>query len=367
MRVCHITSAHRRYDVRIFEKECTSLASNGYEVYLVVNDNKENETKNKVHIVSTKFDSHNRFERMISSMKYIVKIAKNVDADIYHFHDPELLGIARKLKKRGKTVIFDAHEDTEKQIMDKEWLPSFTRTMVSKIYARYSRAIYKKIDALITVTPALVKKLQEYNKNVVMITNYPIIQRGNDIENKDKEKYIFFAGGVSEQWCHHRIIEAMRNVNGMRYKIAGPIEQNYLEKIKKIDGWDKVDYLGKIPHNEVEQLYSKAVAGVAINACTQISGEGTLGNTKLFEVMAASTPVICTDYRLWESIISKYNCGITVKSDDIEEIRKAIEFLRDNLETVYEMGVRGRKAIEEEFNWENEEKKLLDLYEKIKS
>ena len=39
VKICHITTVHpNRYDVRIFEKECVTLAKNGYEVTLIVND-----------------------------------------------------------------------------------------------------------------------------------------------------------------------------------------------------------------------------------------------------------------------------------------------------------------------------------------
>lgn len=71
MKICHVTSAHTRYDIRIFEKECTSLAQNGYEVYLIVNDDMPDEVKNGVHIISTGYVPQNRKDRMINSMKCI--------------------------------------------------------------------------------------------------------------------------------------------------------------------------------------------------------------------------------------------------------------------------------------------------------
>lgn len=44
VKICHITTVHpNRYDVRIFEKECVTLAKNGYEVTLIVNDKLQDE------------------------------------------------------------------------------------------------------------------------------------------------------------------------------------------------------------------------------------------------------------------------------------------------------------------------------------
>lgn len=52
VKVCHVTSVHQRYDTRIFHKECTSLAKAGYDVTLLVADNKEPEIRNGEKIIS---------------------------------------------------------------------------------------------------------------------------------------------------------------------------------------------------------------------------------------------------------------------------------------------------------------------------
>src|SRR5665648_779605 len=91
IKVCHVTSAHNRYDVRIFHKECKSLARKGFDVTLLVNDNITNEILNDVKIVSTQFRPNNRLERIVKSKKHLRREMIEIDADIYHFHDPELL------------------------------------------------------------------------------------------------------------------------------------------------------------------------------------------------------------------------------------------------------------------------------------
>ena len=68
-KVCHITSAHKRYDVRIFFKQCKSLAKHGYDVTLLVSDEKENEEIDGVKIISIKFKPKNRIDRFINVRK----------------------------------------------------------------------------------------------------------------------------------------------------------------------------------------------------------------------------------------------------------------------------------------------------------
>lgn len=367
MKLCHVTSAHSRYDVRIFEKECRSLEKYGYDVTLIVNDDEESEIKDGIKIVSTGFKPSGRRQRMRSSMKYIWEKMQDVNADLYHFHDPELLQLVSKLKKNNKKVIFDAHEDTEVQIMDKEWIPYFFRKMVSVAYRTYTRPIFRKCNGIITVTPAIVKKLEKCNENVVMITNYPIIRSSVKERNNEEnaQSYIFFAGGVSKQWCHDIIIQALPYLDGIQYKIAGPIEEEYLEYLKMFKSWEKVDYLGKIPHEQVQEYYCNSIAGMAVNKSSQANREGTLGNTKLFEIMSAGVPVICTDYRLWKNIVEENCCGICVGNNNAKSIAEAIKYILENPQDAVNMGKNGRKAIEEKYNWKCEEKKLLSLYKTV--
>ena len=100
MKVCHMTSAHPPEDVRIFYKECVSLANAGYDVYLVAKG--ESYEKNGVHIIGVGQPSGGRLSRMTKFSKQVYQAALAVNADIYHFHDPELLPYGLKLKRRGK-------------------------------------------------------------------------------------------------------------------------------------------------------------------------------------------------------------------------------------------------------------------------
>src|SRR5699024_4873856 len=134
-RVCHLTSVHRAEDPRIFHKECTSLVKKGYEVYLVAHG--ESYIKNKVNIIGVGKKPTSRYKRFIESSQKVYKAAKALQADIYHLHDPELLPYALKLKKTGAKVIFDSHEDYISTITEKDYLPSFTRNLIAKIFKRY--------------------------------------------------------------------------------------------------------------------------------------------------------------------------------------------------------------------------------------
>lgn len=360
-----MTSAHKRYDTRIFQKECRSLSERGYEVYLIVNDEKKNEIIDKVNIISTETLIKNRYERFFKSHKLLWKKMQEIDAELYHFHDPDLLPMALKMKKQGKKVIFDSHENVRENIKDKEYIPKVMRKIISAIYSVYENNILKKIDAVIGVTPEQMILLERIGNNATMITNYPEIVNNVKENQGGTREGICFAGGISPMWLHETILDAIEGTN-IKYKLCGPVEKKYLEKLEKHKAWKQVEYLGMIKHEEVIKVLNSSIAGIALLKYLNSTGKiGTLGNTKIFEYMRAGIPLIATDFVLWKDIIEKYNCGICVNIENNIEIKKAIKFMIENPIEAQKMGQNGRKIFLSQYNWKTQVEKLFRLYSKI--
>lgn len=171
IRICHVTSVHPATDVRIFWKECLSL-SKRYDVSLIA-PNTEDRDEHGIHIYGVELPI-GRISRQRSLNRVLDKMIE-VDADVYHFHDPELMRLGIKMKRRGKKVIFDSHEDVPMQILCKEYLPKITKKPISMVYSWYERNLLKQYDALISVTPSIVERLEKINPNTFMVTNYPVL------------------------------------------------------------------------------------------------------------------------------------------------------------------------------------------------
>lgn len=369
-KICHVTSAHGRYDTRILLKECQSLAAAGYDVSLIVNDSKQDEVFGGVKIVSTGFAPGNRYERMVLSRKYIKEQVVKVDADIYHLHDPELLYLVKFLHKRGKKVIFDSHEDYVSTIIEKDWIAKGLRKFIVKAYEKYEHDVISMADGAVVCYHWTQDRYVKCNDNVEMVLNFPVVRDDyKPAEISFDENAIGYAGGISEQWCHEDIMEALKILDGVKYKLAGNLTGPYGERLKSRSEFERfVEYKGKLPQHEVNNvIYSKSFAGVALlDYISQCKGTiGNLSNTKFFECMYAGVPLICTDFKLWKEIVDEEKCGICVNPHDPQQIADAVSYLKEHPEEARQMGINGYNAIINKYNWDKEKEKLLALYSRI--
>lgn len=368
--VCHITSVHPIEDIRIFHKECVSLAKNGYNVTLIAcGETEYNKVKNGVKLISLKIPVKNRIQRMLKRTRAVYQKALEVDADIYHLHDPELLHFGLKLKRKGKKIIFDSHEDVPSDILHKKYLFFILRFLLSILYQLYEIYSLRKYDAVISVTPHIVDRLLTINKKTFQITNYPIVNKNVELLNIEKltKPTMFFAGGVSPLWMHENILKAIEEIN-ITYIVAGNSTNSYLETLKSYKSWKKVVYLGNISHEEVNCWYRKCHVGVALMDYSVSAGgkKGTLGNTKLFEIMLAGIPVLCTDFTIWSEIVDANKTGYCINPHDIKSITDTLKKMFSNPKECEAMGKRGKKIALEKYTWETQERILIDLYKHIK-
>lgn len=371
-KICHITSAHPRYDGRIFEKQCISLRKFGYDVNLICIDSGEDEIKDGIKIHAINYNFKSKIDRLLKANKLLYKKAKEIDADVYQIHDPELLPLLLKLKKNGKKVIFDSHEDWISYVSEISWIPVLLRSILTFVFKVYFSFVLKKIDLVITVSPHIVTKYKKYSNNVSFITNYPII---NDKFIIDRDRFInentsiCYAGTVYKMSNQESIIKVINRIdNDFKYNIIGDIDLDFKNNLLKLDCNNKTNFIERVSKEKLFELYSNSIAGMVIfdyhaNCGWEI---GTLGNNKIFEYMYAGLPIICTNFELWKTmIVDKYKCGICVEPGNENQIEDAIRFIFNNKEKAYEMGQNGIKAVCEEFNWKTQEVELINVYMKL--
>jgi len=365
-KITHLTSAHPRYDTRIFIKMCCSLAKKeNYEVHLVVADGLGDELKSGVKILDVGAKKGGRISRMTTTVKKVFQKAKALKSQIYHLHDPELLPVGIKLKKLGYKVIFDAHEDLPKQILAKHYLNGVTKNILSKSVAVYESYTLKKFDFIISATPYIRDKFLKINKHCIDINNFPILDElSNDTPWSEKKDEVCYIGGIAKIRGIKEVVKAMELTNDLSLNLAGKFsEKEVEEEVKTYKGWTKVKELGFLDRSEIAQVLKNSKAGLVtlhpiINYLDALP-------VKMFEYMAAKLPVISSDIQLWKEIIEEAQCGICVDPHDEKAIANAMNYILKHPKEAQKMGENGRKAVLQKYNWELEEKKLYEVYEHL--
>ena len=171
--ITHLTSAHPREDTRIFRKMCNSLSENNFKIRLIVCDGLNNNKNGLIEIIDLGI-AKSRLERILFfPIKLLIKSIQ-INSDLYHLHDPELIFIGFILSCFfGKKIIFDSHENYSEVILNRDYIPKNLRKLLSKFYKFLEYLICKNISGVVCATPSIAKNFKGI-KNIAVINNYPI-------------------------------------------------------------------------------------------------------------------------------------------------------------------------------------------------
>lgn len=363
-KVVHLSSVHPCFDIRIFIKECRTLAQAGYEVIFIVPYDKD-EVVDGIKIKSVS-NPKNRRERMFKTVFDIYKSALKEDADLYHFHDPELIPAGIMLRLRGKKVVYDAHEDLPRQILTKPWINPFLRRVVSVFASIVENIGVCFFNGVLTVTSTIAERFPK-NKTVV-VHNYPILGElaaVDAVPYSKRSPIVVYVGGITMIRGIKEIVQAVglipRQVD-VSLVLAGNITEKDVETVA--DTADpRVNFIGWQSREQVAKLLGRSRIGLVL--FHPVPNHVDALPNKLFEYMSAGLPVIVSDFPLWRKIIDDIGCGLLVDPMDPKEIADAIQWMLGHPIESEEMGKRGQEAIYERFNWGKEAEKLLSFYDKI--
>ncbi len=365
-RIAHLTSAHPRHDTRIFLKQCRSLARAGYEVALVVADGRGDEMRDGVHIHDVGAPM-GRLDRMRNVTRRVLDKAVALDAAVYHFHDPELIPVGLRLRKLGKRVVFDAHEDVPKQLLGKPYLNPLSRRLLSWGFAAYEAWACRRLDGIIAATPFIRDKFLRIHPNVADINNFPLLGElaAGEIDWSAKCAQVAYVGGITRIRGILEVVQAMALArSGARLQLVGKFSEAEAERTAKGGaGWGRVDPLGFLDRDGVRDVLQRAVAGLVtfLPAPNHIDAQPN----KMFEYMSAGVPVIASHFPLWREIVEGNECGLCVDPLNPQAIADAIDRLAADPATAEQMGRNGQKAVQERYNWGIEERKLLAFYDAL--
>ena len=283
--------------------------------------------------------------------------------DIVHCHDLDTLQAGVWLKRKLRTrLIYDAHEVFG--FMIKGSVPE----IVTKYAFNMEKRLTRFVDHIITVN----EYLKEYfnsmsNKPITVVMNCKDPVSLEYIPPKNDVFTLLYVGSLHRNRFLPELIDLVGRINNVKLLIAGKPEDRKLYEMvrEKSNMYSNVEFLGTVPFNEVLPLTFKSDVVVALLKPIEsfVIKNATMMN-KQFEAMACGRPIICTKGTAPGWLTEKLRCGLAVEYNE-ESVRKAIITLRDNPKLCEELGRNALKAALERYNWENEKRKLLKVYESL--
>lgn len=369
--VVHLTTVHHPMDTRIFHKECRSLANEGFRVTLIATEHPDLAGAEHPFEVLRLSPAKSRWQRMTRNAWQAYKLAKPLNADIYHFHDPELIWVGWLLKTKHNRVVYDIHEDYETGIRQKKYLPRFARHLLAKAYRLVERICIGRFELVL----AEKYYFDKYRRGTTVL-NYPVlgptVEGGEGFTAEQKQIRLLYTGNITLDRGALLHAKVARLDPRIRLHMVGKCPQDIADKIYN----EAAEHKEQIHIEGIESFVSRDTidgyyrsggwtAGMALFPPTDHYTKKEL--TKFFEYMNAGLPIICSNFPSWQAFVEKHQCGIAVDPYDEQAIMDAVMYLHHHPDEARQMGRNGQMAVRNELNWEHEKQKLISMYMKSSS
>ena len=376
MRVCILSSVHNALDNRVFYREARSLQRAGHEVTVVAVHDRD-ETKDGVRIIG--LPRVRRWQRP-RVWWTLLRHAQECRADIYHFHDPELLLVTPWLRWRtGAPTIYDIHEAYSDFIQVKDYMPVWLRYPAAWVFRWLEPLLARLQNALVFSDDHIAAAFTLLDCPKATLYNFPgrsLVDQGvAATQNLDRRNStILYLGGLERNRGSELMLEAFarvrRKVPAARLLIVGHFMPCHLEDEVRTDATRRglegaVEITGRVPFEDIGQYLRQAAVGWVPWQPVPKNKKNT--PTKLFEYMAYALPVVSSDLPSTQPFVRAGENGFLVSAEDPDAHARAIVRLLDQPEEAVRMGKAGQDLVGNRWNWDEMEERLLQLYSRLLS
>ncbi|HRH57579.1 MAG TPA: glycosyltransferase [Chitinophagales bacterium] len=365
--ICTVTN-DLIYDQRM-QRICTSLQKNNFEVELVgriLPDSKEIIQQtfqqkrlkcffNKGFLFYAEFNIRLLFFLLFTKFDIVC----GCDLDTL----PAAL-LAAKIKR--KKVVYDAHEyfPESPELIGKPFKQS--------VWKFLEKMFVSKTDAIYTVTDSIARIFnKKYKVDCKLIRNVPLRNNSTSdmlqpVPNPIQDStFLLYQGAVNLGRGLNEMLLAMLKIENIKFYIAGDGDEmeNIRYKIKELKLGNKVKLLGKKTPEELKQITQQAYIGINLLENRGLSYYYSLGN-KTFDYIHAAVPQVVIGFPEYIELNNKYNIGVVVEDLSVLNVYAAIQKLLEDKDLYQQLQQNCLKA-REELCWENEEQKLINIYEQL--
>jgi len=271
--------------------------------------------------------------------------------------------IAAKIK--GKPVVYDSHEyftETPELII---------RSFVRRFWLTLEQFLVPHLKYAYTVCDPIAKiyfekygvrfhVVRNFSKSLEFLQVKEIEYAGKKISGSDN--IILYQGALNTGRGLEYAIMAMKHVSDACLVIAGDGDiKDELENLVMQEGLsDRVKFLGRLTVEELAKVTPEAKIGISVEEDMGLSYRYALPN-KLFDYIQALVPVVVTDLPEMSAIVRKYNIGEVTPTLNPEDLAAIFNrMLHENIKR--EEYLRNIKIAAGELTWENEEKKIVEIF-----
>ncbi len=374
-RIVLATVTHDVNDDRVFYREALSLKSIAEQVFVVgVGEKGWRIDKDGITRIQRPFIG---WRKTIADVRTVLE---ELNPDILHIHEPHLLHVAADFRKRKKIpVIYDAHEDYAGIVKIFSRRNRFRRKLVAQMLSLWERWYVPRMDAVITVTPQLVKHYRKLNKQVIELRNYPREAGKNRDETAIRQimnfadgRYVIgYIGQVARPRNLEWLFETVQDLNALNIPAVGVIigpaapddRSYYLDLFTNAAG--RFLYLPAIDHAAVHSVI-KETFHIGWSVLPYHAIFKTSLPNKVFEYLQAAVPFAASALENLEMLLGKSDTGLIFEKPDPKKMAQELAKLLENTERYKKMKQNAEALYHYLFRWEKEAVKLLNLYKGLK-
>lgn len=345
---------------RRVDRHCRELTAAGYEVLLIgrlLPHSKEVERPYRTermelrHLRGPKFyaEFNQRVARRIVEEKPDLVWANDSDTL------PGCWWAAHRLRCR---LVMDAHE------LFPELPEVIGRPVVRLAWRLINKCLMPRCSALITVCQSFADYYRGHN-GVEMTVVRNVQPTDASLQPKaetPEHPVLLYQGAVNVGRGVDWAIDAMEFLPDCRLSIAGG--GDLIEEMRRYAGskpWaDHIDFLGLLPHEELDRLTPSADVGLLMLEEMGLSYHLTLPN-RVGDFVAAGVPVVASDMPETARVVKQYGVGELMDAPGPRALADATQRLLERWRT---LDAAQRKALfvpaREDMDWKKEKEKLIE-------
>lgn len=351
------------YDQRM-HRVCSTLSKAGYEVVLVgrkrkfsipLKDQAYQQKRINCYFENGKFfyiEFNIRLFFYLLWNRFDIVNANDLDTIVPCF-------FVSKLKR--KECIYDAHEYFT------EVPEVLHRPFTKKIWELLEGFIIPKLTHCYTVSESIATLFNEkYKTNFDIIRNVPILNSDKQVllkYHEEHERYIIYQGALNQGRGLEPLIEAMQYVDCHLYLVGeGDLSEELRVLAQQYKVKSKVKFMGYIEPNKLPSITSRAYLGINVSDNLGLSYYYSLNN-KCFDYIHAGIPSVTNDFPEYQKINEKYQVAVLTDLN-AKNLADSINLLLND-KALYNKLRSNCILAREEYNWQKEEQKLLEIYERV--